>query len=491
MRRGSWTSRDSGLGLFPVPARGGRRRGLSAALVSRHVRLRRRPGSAQRRRARAVVLVLDVAAVLGVLMLFWPERPLARVYALAVLASLAVSGAYQLRIRLHVLDEVPFLLSRLTVPALLMLPIVAARTGAVWRLPVLVASTGLALCLARGVAYAVVRRGRRKGSMAEPTVIVGTGGIARKLEAVLTRHPQYGLRPVGFIDEPSPPGDLPRPVLGTVADLEDVLRRVDVQRVVVAFGVIREAHWVSILRTAVLQGVEVHVVPRFFDVGMATGAVGKDEIWGIPLLRVRSSALRTTTWRIKRIFDVALSALGLVLIAPLLGVVALAVRLTSPGPILYRQIRVGQNGRWFELLKFRSMRQEHDGGSSWRAPSEDLTPIGGFLRRTSLDELPQLWNVLKGDMSLVGPRPERPAFAEVFSAAIPGYVDRHRLAVGLTGLAQIHGLRGEDTSMEDRARFDNLYIEGWTLWLDVVVLLRTVLSVVRDAVSQPSQERAG
>jgi len=186
---------------------------------------------------------------------------------------------------------------------------------------------------------------------------------------------------------------------------------------------------------------------------------------------------------------VVLAGLALLVSAPLLGLISVAVRLSSPGSILFRQRRIGQDGREFDLLKFRSMRTDHDGVTSWAATAEHQTAVGGWLRRTSLDELPQLWNVIRGDMSLVGPRPERPVFAERFSADIAGYRDRHRLPVGLTGWAQIHDLRGDDTSLTERARFDNFYIEGWSLWLDIVILLRTVGAVVRMAVGLPERGR--
>jgi exopolysaccharide biosynthesis polyprenyl glycosylphosphotransferase len=259
---------------------------------------------------------------------------------------------------------------------------------------------------------------------------------------------------------------------------------------VVAFGRVREADWVSVMRTAVVNGVEIHVVPRFFDIGMASTGTGTDQIWGIPLCRVRRSVLHSAAWRTKRILDLACAGLLLLLSAPLLALIALAIRCSSPGPILYRQRRIGQHGREFDLIKFRSMRTDHDGDTSWEATEAHQTMVGRWLRRTSLDELPQLWNVVRGDMSLVGPRPERPQFVARFTTDIPGYGDRHRLPVGLTGWAQIHGLRGNETSLTERVRFDNLYIEGWSPWLDIVILLRTVGAVVRMAFRPLPSDRA-
>jgi exopolysaccharide biosynthesis polyprenyl glycosylphosphotransferase len=237
---------------------------------------------------------------------------------------------------------------------------------------------------------------------------------------------------------------------------------------------------VGVLREAAASGVEVDIVPRFFDVGLDTGADAVDEIWGIPLYRMPGPAYLALSWRTKRMMDIVVSALTLLLLAPLLPLIGLAVRLTSAGPALYRQRRIGRDGRAFDLLKFRTMRVGHDGEGTWSASDHpDLTRFGRWLRSTSLDELPQLWNILRGDMSLVGPRPERPHFAQQFERDVPGYRDRQRLPSGLTGWAQVHGLRG-DTSIAERARFDNYYIEHWSLWLDVCILLRTAGVVLRS-----------
>ncbi|MBB1255997.1 sugar transferase, partial [Streptomyces alkaliterrae] len=183
----------------------------------------------------------------------------------------------------------------------------------------------------------------------------------------------------------------------------------------------------------------------------------------------------------KRALDVAAASLALLLTAPVLLACALAVRLADGPGILFRQERVGQGGRSFTLLKFRTLRPADalESATLWSvADDQRMSPVGRWLRRTSLDELPQLWNVLRGDMSLVGPRPERPYFVRQFSQRYSGYAERHRMPAGITGLAQVHGLRG-DTSIEERARFDNLYIDTWSLWQDVRILLRTAVSLAR------------
>jgi lipopolysaccharide/colanic/teichoic acid biosynthesis glycosyltransferase len=230
---------------------------------------------------------------------------------------------------------------------------------------------------------------------------------------------------------------------------------------------------------------------------MTSSGPDVDDVWGIPLHRVRRAAPLQGTWRVKRAVDVVVTASALVVLSPLLAVLALAVRVSSPGPVLFRQVRTGRFGRDIVMLKFRTLRVTADESdtagrpgttrstrSTMHARRVDVerrqTRIGTFLRRTSLDELPQLWNVLRGDMSLVGPRPEERGYAAQFSDSVHGYRDRHRLAVGLTGWAQVHGLRG-DTSIEERARFDNRYIEQWSLWRDTVILLRTAAAVNRQA----------
>jgi lipopolysaccharide/colanic/teichoic acid biosynthesis glycosyltransferase len=221
-----------------------------------------------------------------------------------------------------------------------------------------------------------------------------------------------------------------------------------------------------------------------------------DEVWGIPLLRVQRAALRRRAWLIRRATEVVIASILLVLAAPLVAAVAVAVRLSSPGPILFRQPRTGQSGRTITVAKFRTLRTEEDpaldgdvvidlrqDGLSVQSRRQEaverrLTATGRFLRSTGLDELPQLWSVVKGDMSLVGPRPEELAYAGQFASSIRDYNERHRLPVGLTGWAQVHGLRGE-TSIAQRVRFDNSYIEHWSIWRDVVIALRTVGVLLR------------
>ncbi len=220
-------------------------------------------------------------------------------------------------------------------------------------------------------------------------------------------------------------------------------------------------------------------VPDLF--ALHTSKMRLRELAGIPFISVREVSLSGADRIVKRTFDLVLSALALLVLAPVLLVLALAVKLTSRGPVFYRQERVGRDGREFDMLKFRTMRTdaEQASGPVWAQEDDPrVTPLGRALRRWSLDELPQFWNVLRGDMSLVGPRPERQVFVEQFSEQMPRYFERHRVKSGLTGWAQVNGLRG-NTSIEDRTLFDLHYVENWSVWLDLRILLMTVHHVLR------------
>jgi exopolysaccharide biosynthesis polyprenyl glycosylphosphotransferase len=222
------------------------------------------------------------------------------------------------------------------------------------------------------------------------------------------------------------------------------------------------------------------VLPRFFELGFGAKDNDVDVVWGYPLLRIRRNAMRLSPRVAKRLFDVCVAGFMLVLCSPLYGVLALGVKISSAGPVFFRQSRVGKRGKIVKVLKFRSMRVNGDSDTQWDVTADErVTPIGKLMRKTSLDELPQLWNVMRGDMSLVGPRPERPFFVEQFQQEVPHYKDRHRVQSGLTGLAQVNGLRG-NTSIDERAWFDNHYIDNWSMSDDLVILARTAGAVIKQ-----------
>jgi exopolysaccharide biosynthesis polyprenyl glycosylphosphotransferase len=442
---------------------------------------------------RALLLSIDTVAL--TLPAVFLDGPLLHVAALVVatLVVLTAAGAHRPRISLSALDEAPRHLPRLALGLLLVAPLAAAAGGDLG-LAVHAACAVPCFVAGRSLTYALVRAARRNRLVGSPTLVVGGGQLGMDLLTTLEQHPEYGLRPVGFLSGGSPLDE--REPLGRTEDLDLVLDTYGVRKVVVAYGPTREAELVGLVRSAALRDIEVYIVPRFFDVGMTPSGPDVEDLWGIPLHRVRRAALRRGVWRVKRLIDVVVSGTALTLLAPLMAVLAAAVRISSPGPILFRQPRTGHGGEDISILKFRTLRpatpasapeqNAADGStrSTMHARQIDVerrqTRIGNVLRRTSLDELPQLWNILRGDMSLVGPRPEERRYAAQFADSVYGYRDRHRLAVGLTGWAQIHGLRG-DTSIEERARFDNSYIEHWSLWRDVVILIRTVAAVNRQA----------
>jgi exopolysaccharide biosynthesis polyprenyl glycosylphosphotransferase len=310
--------------------------------------------------------------------------------------------------------------------------------------------------------------------------VIGAGQVAERLARILEVHADYGLQPIGFLDD-GPIESLGLPVLGGVDDLDDVLRDHRIDRIVIAFGSYRSSDLVHIIRHCENSSVEMYVVPRFFELGLQGVPRDAEMVWGFPLVRLRRSTVRSGNRRVKRVFDCCVAGGLLAVTAPIFGALALGVKLSSPGPVYFRQRRIGMNGHEVEILKFRSMQENDESDTQWSVDDDArVTRLGNIMRKTSLDELPQLWNVVRGDMSLVGPRPERPHFVQRFSEEVSGYDDRHRVPVGLTGLAQVHGLRG-DTSIEDRAWLDNHYIENWSAMSDLAILARTAGAIVRQA----------
>jgi exopolysaccharide biosynthesis polyprenyl glycosylphosphotransferase len=317
-------------------------------------------------------------------------------------------------------------------------------------------------------------------------MVIGGGEVSREVATLLARYPRYGLAVAGHVDSTGPGRPTvvtdgpagPLPYLGSLDDLDDLVRAHGVDVLLVGDGAFREEDLLDRVRTPATEHCDLLVVPRLH--AFATAAGNADHIGSLPVMRIRTPALAGPARRLKRAFDVVVSALLLTVLSPVLLACAVAVRREGGPGILFRQERIGRDGRRFECLKFRSMRpaSETESATQWTVVRDPrIGPVGRVLRATSLDELPQLWNILRGEMTIVGPRPERPHFVERFSAEHPRYGHRHRVPAGLTGLAQVSGLRG-DTPISDRARFDNYYIENWSLWLDAKVLLRTVAEVV-------------
>jgi exopolysaccharide biosynthesis polyprenyl glycosylphosphotransferase len=304
--------------------------------------------------------------------------------------------------------------------------------------------------------------------------VVGSGEAAERIAETIAKHDEYGLDLVGALSDGSlTEGSRLRTVsLGGTAIASKIVEDFEIDVVIVASATEDEAGLTKVLRAALTNGAQVWTVPRFFELGCPSS---DDHLWGLPIVRLQPPAQSRPGWSWKRVMDVAVSALALVALSPVFGTIALLVALDSGRPIFLRQLRVGLDGKPFYMLKFRTMRSSaaEVEATEWAADEDRITRVGGALRNTSLDELPQLWNVLKGEMSLVGPRPERPHFVELFSAQHPNYAARHRLPAGVTGWSQIHGLRG-DTSIDERAAFDNYYVDNWSLTQDVKILFKTL-----------------
>jgi exopolysaccharide biosynthesis polyprenyl glycosylphosphotransferase len=325
--------------------------------------------------------------------------------------------------------------------------------------------------LGRAISYRMVALARNRGYDLEDTLIVGSGPTGREIADALIENPVVGLVPCGFVDRFEPTGD-DLPLVGSPENLPQILARTGVRNVIIAFGAASEEELVRIVRRCHDCSVNFWAVPRLFELGVSSGELGH-EVDGLPLVKVQCPGHSSSMWPAKRAFDIVTSLFLLLLTLPLLATCALAVKLTSPGPVFFKQVRVGVGGRLFEILKFRTMRVNDDSNTQWSVDDDArVTCAGKVLRPSHLDELPQLLNVLKGDMSLIGPRPERPHFVEQFSNEVYGYEYRHRVPVGITGWAQVNGYWG-DTSIEKRVRLDNRYIENWSMWRDLVIALRT------------------
>jgi exopolysaccharide biosynthesis polyprenyl glycosylphosphotransferase len=393
-----------------------------------------------------------------------------------MVSLLALGGLNRSRLSLSVLDDLPQIIRLWLVGAGFLVVMSELMTGSMQL--VLLFGVLPAIVGVRTLVYGLVRHGRTKGSVTHPTVIVGSGSLGQVVVDALERHPESGLRAAGFVD--SPPLDMETlaiPLLGQPAELTDVLVASRARALIVAHGGMTDADLVTLVRKCQRQACEVFILPRLHEITHV--ADDMDAVGDLPLIRLRRSAYRSPSWRVKRLIDVVVSAVAIVLLSPLLALLALAVRLETGRGVIFRQERVGRDGVSFEVMKFRSLKPMNDAESAtnWNISHDNrVGPVGRVIRKTSLDELPQLFNILRGDMSLVGPRPERPHFVEQFGELYIGYADRHRVPCGLTGWAQIHGLRG-NTPIDQRARFDNFYIENWTLWLDIKIILRTVVSV--------------
>jgi exopolysaccharide biosynthesis polyprenyl glycosylphosphotransferase len=436
----------------------------------------------RRLRAWMVTAPVDLAALLAPLAFtdrYWRGTLFTAALTIAIFAT---GGLYRGRRHMSILDELPNLCGRLLSSAAIVAIIAALRHNSVEYMTGFMRGVALSaglVIVGRAVTRTLVVQARQRRWVEHNAIIIGGGPVAVELARLLRRHPRYGLRFVGCVDAAPRSGSGAIPLIGTLQELEDRIVTTETDVLIIADPACAEYELMELLLRPASSRCDLWAVQRLWGSHSPGGL--PDHIGAIPVVQIRHTTLSGPRWMVKRCFDVVLAAVALVLLSPVLLLCALLTFLDGGRGILFRQERIGQYGKRFHVIKFRTLRprDRHEAETTWSVANDGrIGPIGRFLRRTSLDELPQLWNILRGDMTFVGPRPERPYFVEKFTAEHPDYAMRHRVPVGLTGLAQVSGLRG-DTPISDRARYDNYYIENWSLWLDVKVLLRTVGEVVR------------
>ncbi len=339
------------------------------------------------------------------------------------------------------------------------------------------------VALLRLVTRAVLRTVRRGGHNVRRILIVGAGDSGEEIAAKLVRHRELGYEVVGFLDDdPEKRHAAPAgvPVLGALDELEETIERNGVDQVMIALPFAAHRKILDLLDRIGNELIEIRLVPNVLQ--YATLRAEIEDVDGTPVINLSHVPMEGWSSLAKRTLDIVLAAGAMVALLPFLPVVALLIKLEDRGPLFYRQERMGLDGRSFMILKFRSMRvgAESKTGPVWATEDDPRrTRFGAFLRRWSLDELPQIWNIFLGDMSFVGPRPERPAFVREFRDKIPNYMLRHRVKSGLTGWAQVHGWRG-NTSIRKRIQYDLYYIENWSLRLDLQILWLTLRRGLRE-----------
>ena len=342
----------------------------------------------------------------------------------------------------------------------------------------------LALCVvcayaSRATVRSALERQWREGVGLKRILVAGTGDVARHIVDKVLHHRELGYRIVGFIDDRTSDrqGYRGLPLLGALSEVGDILERERVDELYVALSLDEHVKMLELIEVANRVCVDVKVVPDLLQVIALRARL--EELDGVPIISINDVPLQGLNGLIKRMIDIGVAGVALVFLSLPFAVIAALIKATSPGPVFYRQERMGLDGHPFSVYKFRSMFEdaERDTGPVWtRKDDPRRTPVGRVLRQLSLDELPQFWNVIRGDMSLVGPRPERPFFVEQFKQRVPQYMLRHKVRSGMTGWAQVNGWRG-DTSIEKRIEYDLYYIENWSVGLDFKILWLTVLRV--------------
>ena len=333
----------------------------------------------------------------------------------------------------------------------------------------------------RSVLRAALREVRRRGYNLRYLLVIGAGKVAGDIATRVRMHRELGIQLLGCLSRDGVERKGPRgvPIVGSYAHLREILRTRDIDQVLVALPLEDNQCLPELMEALKDSLVDVKIVPDVYQFVSLGGTI--EEFEGLPVIGLQNSPLEGINLVAKRVFDLAVGSVCLLVLALPMAIIAVLLKLTSSGPVLYRQKRVSFDGSSFTIVKFRTMYTDAErNGPQWSTHGDKrVTPLGRFLRTWSLDELPQIFNVLRGDMSIVGPRPERPVFIEEFRKHIPRYMLRHKVPAGMTGWAQVHGWRG-DTSIDKRIEFDLFYIENWSLVLDLKILWMTLLHGWRD-----------
>jgi exopolysaccharide biosynthesis polyprenyl glycosylphosphotransferase len=401
------------------------------------------------------------------------------VVALIFVSTFAFSGVYRIRRGRPLLDELFAIIGASALAGLITLALTSLYRGFLYSRLVLVYTAIIALALI-AVTRIVLRRiltiQQRRGVGTDRVLVVGTGAGSELLLHRMTMFPEYGYTVCGVLDDRLEPGTMfaGSQVVGRVAELPAQVESRKIDQVFLALSGASHEEMLRLIKACDELQVDFRMLPDVFEI--ITTRVSADVVDGIPLVGVRRSQVQGLGLLVKRAFDLVVSLILVVVLSPFWLLLALAIRLSSPGPVLYRQERVGQGGKIFTVIKFRSMiaDAEAETGPVFTARDDARrTAVGRFMRRFSLDELPQLINIIRGDMSLVGPRPERLFFVERFGAEIPRYLERHQVRPGVTGWAQVNDLRGA-TSIADRTIYDIYYVENWSLPFDIKIIMLTV-----------------
>jgi putative colanic acid biosynthesis UDP-glucose lipid carrier transferase len=339
-------------------------------------------------------------------------------------------------------------------------------------------TSGILIIALRVAIRLSLRFARSRGYNQRQVVVAGAGSLGQKIVSRIRSAPWVGLEIIGFFDDNEQlQGQVINgiPVAGKLDDMEMYLQKEDIDQVWIALPLRAETRMKQLMKKILVStSAEIRFVPDIFEFRLLNFSVS--EVVGLPVLNLTNSPMFGIHQLLKAVEDRIIAGLALIILAPIMVLIALGVKLSSPGPIFYRQERVSWNGLSFTMLKFRSMpvNAEQSKGAQWATAGDQRTTLfGHFLRRTSLDELPQLINVIKGEMSIVGPRPERPVFIEEFRTEIPDYMQKHLVKAGITGWAQVNGWRG-DTDLGTRIKYDIYYIENWSISLDLKIMIMTV-----------------